>query len=87
MTILWTSDACKCEIEINENLDFVSWFFKCEFHKNINDNALLNVVLQHNNNFNRRFNNPNADQKRQLTQDKRNEVARIRALGGGIRKP
>lgn len=86
MTVLWTSDACKCEIEIDKDINFVSWFFKCEFHKNINDNALLNVVLTHNNNFNRRFTKPNASEKRQLTLDKRNEVARIRALGGGIRR-
>ena len=86
MTILWIPDSCLCEIEIDENSDFVSWFNKCELHKNINENSLLNVVLTHNRNFNRRFTNPTKDEKKLMIQDKRAEKLSIKASGQGTRR-
>jgi len=86
MTILWTPDSCLCEIEIDDLSNYVSWYNKCEFHKNINDNALLNVVLVHNRNFNRRFSNPNSSEKKLMIQDKRAEKLRIKAMGNGTRR-
>ncbi len=83
----FSSDCCQCILLIHRDGDqFVldDWIQKCEKHKNINENALLKVVLTHNNNFNRKVNSRAERDQQKL--DKRNEFNSIRNSGAGVRK-
>ena len=74
----WRPDTCDCIIIVDETFtEILTVVQKCQLHKNINKNALLQVILAHN----RGFNTANGRDKNQRKADKRTELMRIRALG------
>jgi len=86
--VFWNPDSCLCRIEIDLNFNFVSWEKKCEIHKNFNGSELLTEVLKHIRSFNYLFGNIDLTrtQKDAISQNKKEEITRIKLLGKGIEK-
>jgi len=82
--ILWKPDSCQCHliIEIGTNL-LIFAIRVCHIHKTVNDNALVRIVLIHNNSFNEKFGNRvlTLIERNEISQDKRIESIRILSLG------
>lgn len=79
--IRYSPDTCDCVIIVDPQFSRLeTWEQKCQIHKNINDNALLNVILAHN----KGHNNPTQTRLDTITK-KANERKRIRDLGAPIR--
>jgi len=78
---LWSPDSCVCKIIVDENFNYLDWIEKCFIHKNMSDVAFLNIVLNHNQGFNRSIGSQAVKR-----QNKSNEIKRINALGASVKK-
>lgn len=57
MTILrWVLDSCPCVIQFDTIGDtFVKWESRCDLHKLLDNQALYDAILVHNNGYNRQY--------------------------------
>lgn len=81
--ISWMPDTCQCVLEIKldgNNVNFIGWIQKCQIHKNFNNQALVVQILLHNRGFGISL-NASLREKQENILNKRNEKARIRAMG------
>ena len=77
----WNPDACNCIIIYDENLNYLDDENKCNLHKNLSSQTLVNAIQIHNKSFNMKFGNaPTQKQTEQIMQNKENEKVRIRKL-------
>lgn len=78
MTILrWVLDSCPCVILYDiAGATFVKWEARCEEHKLLDNQALYDTVLIHNNGFNNQFSVGPTPTEREL----KDETLRVTAL-------
>lgn len=90
MTILrWTNDSCPCVIQFDPaTVTFVAWEARCDEHKLLVMQALLDAVLIHNNGFNNQYSTGPTPTEQEIENEtnritglKIAEAARIRANG------
>ncbi len=95
MTILrWVLDSCPCTIQFDSVGDtFVKWEARCDEHKLLDNQALYDAVLLHNNNFNKQFSVGPTPTERELEDErlriwalKTSEQNRIKSAGPTERK-
>jgi len=79
MTI-WSPDTCDCILEYDENLRWKKTLLKCNLHRPLKRNRLLDEVLQYNRSFNLAFGRGNLtdDQVKLITLAKRVTKLKIR---------
>jgi len=78
MTILrWVLDSCPCVIEFDSRGDvFVKWESRCDEHKLLDNQALYDAILIHNNGYNNQYSVGPTPTERELE----DEAVRITAL-------
>lgn len=54
MTI-WKPDTCDCKIEYNDNIKHVRTYARCNLHRQLKDQTLLDAVISYNQSFNLTF--------------------------------
>jgi len=87
--VIWSNDTCQCILEIdvgvNPNVFYVNWIQKCAIHESLSGQNLVNQCLTHNRLFEIQGNTPQDHINN--NSDKKNERARIRAIGAPVVNP
>ena len=86
MPTRWTLNTCDCIVIISgtDGETFVNWEQKCNEHKDLNDQALLDTILTHHRQYADQVGDT-ARQKADHATDRATEKARIRATGAPVR--
>jgi len=91
MTTIYKPDTCQCEVEFHDVSGVPTYsnnFYRCEEHKALTGQALLDAVLTHNRSFQPTVKNPKSitqEEKDNYKSLVRTEFDRINALGPGVR--
>lgn len=81
----WT-DSCPCEIVLEIDTQELDFILKvCELHKGVRDVDLVSTLFAHSRSFNLKFGEVvlTKSQHKEISQDKKNEMIRIKSLGIG----
>lgn len=80
----WFHDTCQCKLIVDvSDWTLILPILVCQIHKGISDADLLNTVLTHHTSYNLKLGSIDLTdaQRKEITQDKKNEFERIKALG------
>lgn len=73
----WHPDSCQCIMMYDDQQKYVDYLQKCQGHKHLTKQALLDEIISHNKQFRLKDQIP----------ARRIELKRIKALGNPIKKP